>query len=531
MHSSQKNLRSPGAKPRGITFSSDITSSFAKTGTGFPQLRDSQTHHNSTLSTTIDPLGDIHSPQRPFSAQKSSFMAKDSLQNMRRSLLSDSKESKKNLNRIQLDPAAGEIVHEDVTKEDQMAELAKLNNKDYQEYKKNFHRLVFDSEKNLLYIKPSTIKVGKPEVVGDEEMTTERLLISLEGKYKSLNPEKVVSQLLKEQMKPQKPQYHIKGKRHVEEVKNQAKNVLDSQIKAMKYEKIVNETKVQIDKMSLASIEALEKVSLENEALKGELNLLRGKVEDLEAENGILLRKTQLLDKQIMEMRDAEQTVKRNYQNLESLKPIYLSLKEHFPNDDIHSILAKYQKLEDNLLAYNDRIQELEVEKINMGDEKKAVLGEVRHKDLLLKEEEMKRNKLVDIYRNELESRSLELSQAEYFKDNYLKLNKKVMELYLEWSQEIEVFNGKNKLGLKPELKDPIEILNIMSKMIKISTSKDLQNYLKRIIVSANLLLRRYFPENVNDRFDPDKIYEKIHKYIDNLHHKLEKQKAEAHKK
>lgn len=269
----------------------------------------------------------------------------------------------------------------------------------------------------------------------------------------------------------------------------------------------------------------------DSEALKGELNLLRGKVEDLEAENGILLRKTQLLDKQIMEMRDAEQTVKRNYQNLESLKPIYLSLKEHFPNDDIHSILAKYQKLEDNLLAYNERIQELEVEKINMGDEKKTVLNEVRNKDLLLKEEEMKRNKLVDIYRNELESRSLELSQAEYFKDNYLKLNKKVMELYLEWSQEIEVFNGKNKLGLKPELKDPIEILNIMSKMIKISTSKDLQNYLKRIIVSANLLLRRYFPENVNDRFDPDKIYEKIHKYIDNLHHKLEKQKAESQKK
>ena len=164
---------------------------------------------------------------------------------------------------MHLEAAAGEIVHEDVTKEDQMAELAKLSNKDYLEYKKNFHRLVFDSEKNLLYIKPSTIKVGKPEVVGDEEMTTERLLISLEGKYKSLNPEKVVSQLLKEQMKPQKPQYHIKGKRHVEDVKNQAKNVLDSQIKAMKYEKIVNETKVQIDKMSLASIEALEKVSLE----------------------------------------------------------------------------------------------------------------------------------------------------------------------------------------------------------------------------------------------------------------------------
>ncbi len=270
---------------------------------------------------------------------------------------------------------------------------------------------------------------------------------------------------------------------------------------------------------------------LTSESLKHELNILRGKLEDLEAENGILLRKTQLLDKQIMEMRDAEQQIKRNYQNLESLKPIYLSLKEHFPNDDIHSILGKYKKLEDCLLSYNDRIQDLEEEKGNLNVEKKQILGEIRNKDLLLKEEEMKRNKVVDIYRSELESRSLELSQAEYFKENYLKLNKKVVELYLEWSTEIEVFNGKNKLGLKPELKDPIEILNIMSKMIKISTSRDLQNYIKRIIVSANMLLRKYFPENVNDRFDPDKIYEKIHKYIDNLHHKLEKVKSESHKK
>jgi len=443
-------------------------------------------------------------------------------------VVSDSKDVKRTAHRVQLEPAASEIVYEDFNEH---GDKGKAANKEYEEYKKNFHRLVLDSEKNLLYMKPSTMKVGKSEYIGDEEMTTERLLISLEGKYKSLNPEKVVSQLLKETSKPQKPLYQIKGKKHVEEVKNQAKCVLDSQIKAMKYEKIVNETKVQIDKMSLASMEALEKVSVENDALKSELSLLRGKVEDLEAENGILLRKTQLLDKQIMEMREAEQQVKKNYQNLESLKPIYLSLKEHFPHDDIHSILGKYKKLEDNLLRYNDRIQELEEDKTVLNDEKKQVQNEVRNKDGLIKEEELKRNKLVDIYRSELESRSLELSQADYFKDNYLKVCRKILEVYLEWNKDLEIFNGKNKLGLKPELKDPIEILSVMSKMIKISTSKDLQNYLKRIIVSANLLLRRYFPENVNDRFDPDRIYEKIHKYIDNLHHKLEKLKGESQKK
>jgi len=254
MHSSHKTLRTPQGKTRSITFNPDTPSAF-------PPVKDTQQHHSNTLSTTIDP-SDVSSPLRPFTAKKSSFLTKDSLSNMRRSLLTDSREIKRTGPKVvQLEPAANEVVYEDLQKEE--VEAAKAMNKEYEEYKKNFHRLVLDSEKNLLYIKPNVIKVGKTEVIGDEEMTTERLLISLEGKYKSLNPEKVVNQLLKETLKPQKPQYHIKGKRHVEEVKNQAKSVLDSQIKAMKYEKIVNETKAQIDKMSLASIEALEKVSLE----------------------------------------------------------------------------------------------------------------------------------------------------------------------------------------------------------------------------------------------------------------------------
>lgn len=238
-------------------------STFAKTaGQAFHSGFDSPNPHGQTMSTTIDPFSDTMSPYRPSTAKKSSFLTKDSLLNMRRSLLSDGKEVKKTVHRVQLEPAASEIVYEDYMKEEQ-GDGAKIVNKEYEEYKKNFHRLVLDSEKNLLYMKPNSVKVGKPEYIGDEEMTTERLLISLEGKYKSLNPEKVVSQLLKETSKPQKPQYHIKGRKHVEEVKNHAKSVLDAQIKAMKYEKIVNETKVQIDKMSLASMEALEKVSLE----------------------------------------------------------------------------------------------------------------------------------------------------------------------------------------------------------------------------------------------------------------------------
>lgn len=39
--------------------------------------------------------------------------------------------------------------------------------------------------------------------------------------------------------------------------------------------------------------------------------------------------------------------------------------------------------------------------------------------------------------------------------------------------------------------------------------------------MSANLLQRKYFPENVNEKFDPDKIYDRVLKYVDNLHSQI----------
>lgn len=220
------------------------------------------------MSSTMDPYSEFDSPiKSSVPGMKSSFLTRDSLHNLRRSLVSDNKDTRKSgFNRVQLEPAASEIVYEDLKREEQ-GDGGKVVNKEYEEYKKNFHRLVLDNEKNLLYVKPNAAAVAavtrNQEGIGNEEMTTERLLISLEGKYKSMNPEKVVNQLLKETSKAQKSQFHIKGKRHVEDVKNQAKVVLDSQIKAMKYEKIVNEAKAQIDRTSLAGIEALERITIE----------------------------------------------------------------------------------------------------------------------------------------------------------------------------------------------------------------------------------------------------------------------------
>jgi len=253
------------------------------------------------------------------------------------------------------------------------------------------------------------------------------------------------------------------------------------------------------------------------------LEILRAKCEDLQAENGILIRKNQLLMSQINQMREAEEQIRKNHQNLESLKPIYQVLKEKFPHDDIKTILAKFDRLQTMCLDYSKRIDELEVEKQALNDEKNEIKKEVKQKEFLIKEEEMKRNKIIEAYRSQIETKELDATENNYYKENYKALFNKVINIFMKWSQGINVFDGKNLLGIKPDLKDPLEMLDVMEKMIRISTSKDLQEYLKKIMVSANLLLRKFFPGSVNDRFDPDKIYEKITKYIESLHSELRK--------
>ena len=144
-------------------------------------------------------------------------------------------------------------------------------------------------------------------------------------------------------------------------------------------------------------------------------------------------------------------------------------------------------------------------------------------KDFVIKDEEIKRIKIAKEFREKLDAKEHELSEQNHYRDQYHRLNNQVIDLYNQWRQGIEVYDGKNKLDIKPDLTDPCAIVDVLKKMVKITTSKDLQKYLKKIIVSANLLLRKYFPEHVNERFDADKIYERIHKHIDYLHNELKR--------
>ena len=122
------------------------------------------------------------------------------------------------------------------------------------------------------------------------------------------------------------------------------------------------------------------------------------------------------------------------------------------------------------------------------------------------------------------------IQEANRYRDNYFLLFKHIIALFTEWNDEIRIYFNpdlKQKIS-EPQatLDDPIEILNLLKKMVRISTPESLQKYLRRIIVSANQLQRDFFPGAANEKFDPDKIYERVYKMMKKLVKENEKLKG-----
>ena len=87
-------------------------------------------------------------------------------------------------------------------------------------------------------------------------------------------------------------------------------------------------------------------------------------------------------------------------------------------------------------------------------------------------------------------------------------------------------YNDETKdKNLQVDLNDPFEILDVLDKMLKLTTVTSSHNYIRKIICSVNLLQRKIFPDKINDKFDPDKVYERILNHFNGTEALIAKQK------
>jgi len=140
-----------------------------------------------------------------------------------------------------------------------------------------------------------------------------------------------------------------------------------------------------------------------------------------------------LLSQQIAKCREQEELLRRNFSNLESLKPIYNQLRDKFPGEDIKTIINKYDRLEKYIVDFATKVDELEDEKRTAIEERNDIAKQMDKKDFVIKDEEIKRIKIAKEFREKLDAKEHELSEQNHYRDQYHRLNNQVIDLYNQW--------------------------------------------------------------------------------------------------
>lgn len=250
-----------------------------------------------------------------------------------------------------------------------------------------------------------------------------------------------------------------------------------------------------------------------DENKKVKLNL-----EEFRESNECLKRKNALLKENFTNLKvNLENQMKMNTE-LEDLQQNLKLLKEKFPSVTLDKLIQKYELLEKTLTELLRKVGELEADKIQLTKDKNEEASNFKEKYQVVQETEKKREKEFQKIKSQLNMQNMDLQDS--FKEKYFSLFKKIISLYNKWKKELKIFR---ELELNPN--DPEEIIDYIDKGIQISSNERLHNYLRKIIASANHLQRQHFPENLNEKFDPEKFYERVNRKLSLM--KSDKKKKE----
>ena len=244
---------------------------------------------------------------------------------------------------------------------------------------------------------------------------------------------------------------------------------------------------------------------------------------EIQTENDHVLRKNQLLTQELNEIKKKMESLNENYMKLAKFETSYQLVTDKFPNSSLEKLVDKLEYLEKAGMDFTRKLGELEDEKLSMDREKKFLIEKYEQRYMEMNKREMETEKKMALVKEQLSSKAELMQEENRYKENYILLFKNIISLFTEWNKEIKIyFNPNLKQIEEPQavLDDPIEILSLLKKMVRISTPESMQKYLRKIIVSANQLQRDFFPGAANDKFDPEKIYERVY----NMMKKLEKE-------
>ncbi|CAK72036.1 unnamed protein product (macronuclear) [Paramecium tetraurelia] len=397
--------------------------------------------------------------------------------------------------------------------EDYFEKEVQVNQDEYEQFKKNFHRIVFDAFGNYIYTKPGPIdedfKLQVSSALNTHKQTSSTLKQKLQIKTQSFQPKKTIENLVKStseiaKMNPRR--------RAILEIKQKAENSLYQMINNLAKDKVLSESKSLLEQVTQQMLIYIDKFTRENQELTDQLEMAKGKIFELQSSNESLNFKNIQLLKEIKNSKHQLDELKRSTVDIEKFIPQYNIMTKRFENFQAEKFIDRYDYFENSNLLLTKRVSDLELDTIQL------------EKQIVHLQKDLETNQQINKHQYDTKLHSpphkqdLPNQDYEQYKDMYLNLFKKILQIYSNWTTKSKaLLPDKMDEGPRANLVEPLEMLQNIEKMISISSNEKLQSYLRKIIVSANQLQRKYLTENVNEKFDPDKIYGRISKLVDNL--------------
>ena len=162
--------------------------------------------------------------------------------------------------------------------------------------------------------------------------------------------------------------------------------------------------------------------------------------------------------------------IKRGTVDLEKFIPQYKIISQKFPELSAEKLIDRYEYFENASLNLTKKVADLEEDKRLM--EKQNVQIRKDYEIRLADMTQYKGNSPVLDTNIELEQ---ELKEALSYRDQYMLLFNKILQIYCDWSSKTKAFlPDKLDSGPRSKLVDPLEMLQNMEEMIKISSNEKL---------------------------------------------------------
>ncbi|CAK66750.1 unnamed protein product (macronuclear) [Paramecium tetraurelia] len=259
--------------------------------------------------------------------------------------------------------------------EDYFEKEVQINQDEYEQFKKNFHRIVFDAFGNYIYTKPGPIdeefKLQVSSALNTQKHTSSSLKKKLQIKTQSFQPKKTIENLVKStsEMAKMNPR-----RRAILEIKQKAENSLYTMINNLAKEKVLSESKAlirvsytinahlhrQIYKRKVPYYLQLAKnLWINQKWLRGRSLNCRVRMESLNFKNIQLLKEIKLPKQQLDEL-------KRSTVEIEKFIPQFNIMTKRFENFQAEKFIDKYDYFENQNLILTKRVSDLELDNIQL---------------------------------------------------------------------------------------------------------------------------------------------------------------------